>query len=431
MSNEEISKLSKGKWTPSTIKYYTPGIKSAHPSQWEDSIALLDKLISSGLTLDDVGTAVTVSEDIKSHGINLDSVIDLLFTADTSSLEITALIHQYELLRESSLSPENVSEALSLKEELEKKGVGLDSLVPLVELAKKHGEPQQIIQALSKHESLSELTEQVDSTRHELESLDQQVQEVETKLTQLVKPIEAYEKAAKLGFTEQELNKLSGLVEKYGGINEVLKVVEAYTSHADIASKTTKIKAELGEIQGKISKLETQYAHLKTATIMCDNLIQQYKFGLDAITTIFSVAKNYGEPLDVLKSIEVYGKLQALQQELGKLKGNVAECKELLAQLEGNNQEALNHIESLNARAMTVGAEVSKVEHKLQESKALLKIINLINDPSSADYNEYGPLVVALVKAVLQWVSTNEKYFPYPHGMKSALQNLLKDLGGD
>ena len=88
-------------------------------------------------------------------------------------------------------------------------------------------------------------------------------------------------------------------------------------------------------------------------------------------------------------------------------------------------------MDSLNARAMAAGAEVIKVEHKLQESEALHKVFNLINDPSSAGYNEYGPLVVAMVKALLQWVSTHEKNFPYPHSMKSALQNLLKELGGD
>jgi phage shock protein A len=431
MTNEEISELSKGKWTTSTVKFYTPGIKPAQPSSWQNAASLLDSLISADMTLDDVETAVNLHADLKSSGVSIDQMVNLVCAADSASIDLINLIKQYEEFKKLGISPGNAAEALSLKKELEEMGLGLGSLAPVIELAKKHGGPQQMIQALSKFESLGELTEQVDSTRNELESLNQQVVESETKLNQLLKPIEAYQKAVKLGFTEQELEKLSGLAEKYGGIKEVLEAVEAYTSHADISNKTTKAKTELDELRSKISKLETQYAHLKTATTMCDSLIQQYKFGLDAISTMFSVAKKYGEPLDVLKSIEVYGKLQALQQELGKLKGNVAECKELLAQLEGKNQEALNHMDSLNARAMAAGAEVTKVEYKLQESEALHKLFNLINDPSSAGYNEYGPLVVAMVKALLQWVSTHENNFPYPHSMKLALLNLLKELGGD
>lgn len=437
MSNEELSKLSKGKWTPSTIKFYTPGIKPAHPSQWEDSVALLDKLISSGLTLDDVGTAVTVSEDLKSHGVNLDNVIDLLLAADSSSLEIADLIQQYELFGESGLSPKNVSEALSLKEELERRGLGLDSLAPLVELAKNQGEPRRIIQALSKYASLNELSEQVDSASGELESLNQQIdekcqqmEEVETKLTKLKMPIEAYEKAIDLGFTEHELAKLSGLTQKYGGVKEVLKAIEAYASLFDILNKNTKAKAELSEVKANISKLETQYAHLKTAITMCQTLIQQYKFGIDAISTIFSIAKKYGEPLDVLKAIEAYGKLQVVQHELGEFEGKVNQCKELLGQLQGEYQETLDRLESLNATALRVGAEVGKVEGELAASRQWQEVMNLIKDPVTADYAQHGPVALVIAVALHKWLSANEEKFKSYHTVKSGLQNLIKELGG-
>lgn len=431
MTNEEISKVSKGKWTTSTVKYYTPGIKIVDAGLWQDAVSLLDNLVSAGMTLDDIETATNLHEDLESSGVSTDQVVDLVLAADSASLDLPDLIKQHEESSKLGLLPGDIAEALNLKKELEEMGLGLGSLTPLVELAGKHGEPQQIIEALSKHESLGELTERVDSTEHELESLDQQVQEAETKLAQLVKPIEAYEKAAKLGFTEQELNTLSGLVEKYGGINEVLKAVEAYTKRADISNKTTKAKVELGEIQGKISKLETQYAHLKTATTMCDTLIQQYKFGLDAIGTIFSIAKQYGEAVDVLKAIEAYGKLQVLKQELSHLEGSISERKELLAQLEGKSEVVLEHFESLNAKAMKVGADVTEVENRLQESKALHKIVSLINHPESASFEEYGTLLAAVVNSILKWVNANEKRLAYSYSIKSGLQSLLKELGGD
>jgi hypothetical protein len=81
--------------------------------------------------------------------------------------------------------------------------------------------------------------------------------------------------------------------------------------------------------------------------------------------------------------------------------------------------------------AMKAGAEVSKVESRLDESKHLQQVVNLLNDPVSASYNEHGPLVVAMVQAVLKWVSTHEKHFLYPHSMRSTLQSLLKELGAE
>lgn len=144
MSNEEISKVSKGKWTPSTVKFYTPGIKPEHPSPWEGAVALLDKLVSSGLTLNDAEKAVAVSDELKSKGVSFGQVIDLLLATDSSSLQMADVIYQQELLKELGLSLKDVSEALNLKAELEKMGLKLDSLAPVVKLAKNYGEPQQI-----------------------------------------------------------------------------------------------------------------------------------------------------------------------------------------------------------------------------------------------------------------------------------------------
>ena len=45
MSNLEISKLSAGKWSPSTIKYYTPGVKLTQPSPWQNAVALLEAFL--------------------------------------------------------------------------------------------------------------------------------------------------------------------------------------------------------------------------------------------------------------------------------------------------------------------------------------------------------------------------------------------------
>lgn len=100
MNNTDISELSKGKWTPSTVKFYTPGIKPAHPNPWDNAVASLDKLLSASLTLDDVETAMTVAEDLDSHSTSLGQVIELLVAAESSSIEIADLFHQQEQLKQ-------------------------------------------------------------------------------------------------------------------------------------------------------------------------------------------------------------------------------------------------------------------------------------------------------------------------------------------
>ncbi len=79
VANGEISELSSGKWSPSTIKYYTPGIKPLHPNEWDSAVKLLNAMIASGLSLDHVETAVAISDQLQVAGVSLSQLVDLFF----------------------------------------------------------------------------------------------------------------------------------------------------------------------------------------------------------------------------------------------------------------------------------------------------------------------------------------------------------------
>ncbi len=98
LSNEEISELSGGRWAPNSIKHYTKGIPS--PSTQCDSVVqLLQNLNAYGLTLGDVEKTVETYEGLKSHDIPLESITDVLFAAECSSMDIADLMHQYQLIQ--------------------------------------------------------------------------------------------------------------------------------------------------------------------------------------------------------------------------------------------------------------------------------------------------------------------------------------------
>lgn len=437
MSSEEISKLSNGKWTPSTVKFYTPGIKPAQPSPWQNAVALLDSLISTNMTLDDVETAVTVFEELDSKGINLEQVIDLLLKAESASVDLGTMVEQHKALKEFELSPEDIANMLALKKELEAKELSLESLPTLVKLASNYGDVQKVLEAIAAYGSLEEVQAKINLATSELESLstqagsaNQKLQETQAKLSELSKPLDAYHKAVELGFGEKELVSLSLLAGKLGGPKAVLQALKEYANLAEIKNRVSKAKSELSALESEITKLFTKHSHLATAINMCQTLINQYKFGLDALATTLSLAGKYGDPLTVLKTIETYGKLQAIQQKLATLEGKIAERQELLAQLEGKHKEALEKIESLNAAALKVGATVGKVESQLDNSKELQKLINLINNPASADYDGYGPLVLVVAASLRKWVVNYEHKFKLTYSIKNGLESLISELGG-
>lgn len=437
LSNEEISQISKGRWSPSTVKGYTKGVKAPASSPWQDTVSLLNDLISTGINLEDINTVLTVTEDLKSREVSLTDVIDVLCTADSVGVDLTTLVNETKELTESGLSLNNVKEAIKLKNKLEAKGLLLDSLLVLVKLANTYGDAQKVLEAVSAYGSLEDMKAEINTTNKELQSLNaegtsarQNLQETQDALAELAKPLEAYKKAVGLGFGE-ELDGLAILADKFGGPKAVFQVLKGYVDYSEINNKVSQAQSELVTLESEVNKLRAEYSHLAAAVKMCQTLISNYNFGLDVISTTLSLAEKYGEPLIVLKSVEVYGKLEVMQEELTRLESKVIKRKELLAQLEGKNDEALKQLESLSAIAMKTGAEVSKVESRLEESKHLHRVIVLINDPSLANYQEYGQLAVAILKSILKWVTNNEKHFLYPNRMKSALQDLITELGGD
>jgi len=273
VASDEISRLSKGKWTSSTVKFYTPGIKATQPSPWQDIVSLLENIISKDMTLEDVELAANVNQYLKDKELTLEQIIDLVKDADSGSVNLRTLVNMNKELKESGLSFKYVAETLSFKKELEKRNLSIDSLAPLVELAKNYGEPAQVIEAFSQYTSLNELKEKITGANEELEAVSQELaseyqrlDETQSKLSRMQEPLKAYEEVKKLEFGKAELTKLSNLAKKHGTVKKVLNTVETYADYAEINEERNEAKTKLANLEAEIGQLATTYSHLKTAT---------------------------------------------------------------------------------------------------------------------------------------------------------------------
>jgi chromosome segregation ATPase len=294
-----------------------------------------------------------------------------------------------------------------------------------------------VLEAVSKYGTISELNEnlaktdkRLKSAKNELASETGCLDEAKANLIKLKEPLESYRNVVKLGFSEAELRELANITQKYGGVKRVFEAIKAYADYTDICNEISGAKTTLAETKAEIAKMEEQHAHLKTAVEMCDDLIRTYKFGLDAITTIFSIAQKFGEPINVLKAVEEYGEVLTMQQQLEELEARVTELRRLVAELEARYQEMLDQLESLNARALNIGQDIGRLQSEIKQSKGLERILNLINDPESANYEEYGPLVLATAVSLRKFVLVHEQRFKFPSSIRSGLDGLIKDLGG-
>jgi len=438
MSNQEISTLSGGKWSESTVKGYTKGVKAENTSPWQNIAGLLHDVIKTGIALEDLDTAVVMVEDLKTRGVTLDDMAEILLTADSASISLDIIVQLAKTIKEGGLKPNDVTNTVEMKKQIEENGFSLDSLPVLAKLAQTYGEPQKVIEAFSAYGSLSELKREVEVTQDNLgelkagvNSLEQKSQQAKTDLSELEKPLQAYQNIFSLGFDEEELVKLANLAEIYGGHKVVLQALTLYADYQEIMEKTGEAKSQLNTLQTETGKINVKYDHLKSAVTMCDSLLYTHKFGLDAIVSILSVAKKYGQPLNVLKALDKYGSLKLLSDKNYEAEGQVQEKEKLLHLLEGQYQAALNQIESLSTVMLKVGVEVTELKSKLASSKLTAKMIGFVNNPSSASYIDYGHVVVVFAVALLVWARENQHNFKSAFSIETGLKSLISELGGD
>ncbi len=437
MSNSEISVLSNGKWSESTVKGYNTGIKTSEPSPWGDAISLLNDLISTGMSLDDVDTTLTIDKDLKSRDVGLDDIVEILLAADSASVDVATITQQIKQLKDSGLSITKVREAIELKKTLKEAGFSLDSLPALASLAQKYGDSTKVLEALDAYTSLKEIHADTAVAKKELEDVkseattsSQKMQETEAKTAELEKPIQAYGTALKLGFSEKELTSIVDLTNKFGGPGQVFKALKMYKNITELTDKISSVKSKLATLNTTLSQLETKHNHMITAVDMCETLIHKYKLGMDAIALLLSLAGKYGEAIEVLRAMEAYENIIAMKQELTKLEGKVYETQNLLAKLEGQHETVQKHLDSLCELALTVGAEVGKVKAEFEASGTPRKTVELINNPGIANYVQHSGIVLTIAIALRNFVLKNEDKFKSAHAIKAGLADLIRDLGG-
>jgi len=170
---------------------------------------------------------------------------------------------------------------------------------------------------------------------------------------------------------------------------------------------------------------------------MCQKLLRDYKFGLDAITSILDTARRYGEPIQVLKALEACGKLEAIDEkvrqlklEVVKIEAKIEQLKKTQSQYEARNKANLDQFEALNVRAIEVGRTLGSIEEQLKQSTRARDILNLLQNPVAASYQDYAPWVLPLVWSIKVWVNENKSRFSLSYRIDEGLDALAKNLGG-
>jgi DNA repair exonuclease SbcCD ATPase subunit len=438
MSNEEISKESQGKWSVSTVKGYTGGISAPSPSPWQDAVSALTDLIAANLSLDDIKAVLAVNHTLAAKKLTLENVVELLQTVAAAGLDHVHLINDVKALHQSGLSLKEAAGALALKTTMESHGLKLEDLPMLVKIAQQHGDAKQVLEAFSVYKSLTELQDEASATQNELGKIhaaqkdaEKKLEQIEAKSQKMQAPIKAYQKVLEYGFTTKVMGDLAFIAAKHGGPGPILQGFKDYSSLLEIKAEFAQTKAKLDDCESKISQSITKHGHLTSAIKMCETLIADYQFGIDALGTVLGVAKKFGEPVAVLKAIEAYGELIAIKKQADELAGTVAERQQLLAGLEAKFKEAFENLDKLYATVLSVGKQTGDLEGEFKATEHLQRLLDIIKNPEGASYTEHGQIVLLLAANLNKWVAAHATNFKWStDNIKSGLKQLIQELSG-
>ena len=181
---------------------------------------------------------------------------------------------------------------------------------------------------------------------------------------------------------------------RYGDLEKLLKTRK---------EKTESYGLRLAQVQSQVETLEKKRAKIEAA--------------IDALK-VAGIKELKGMTEAANKQLKAMGATQIREtQVVGQ--GVRKELDNLFAQLD-----------ALGGKAIMVGRAVGTVEEQLRRNGKARDILNLLENPMAATYEDYVALVLLLAISMRIWVSNNKDKFSLSYRVDEGLEALIKNLGG-
>lgn len=413
-------------------------------SSLDEVVGFVKDLKERGTTLSQLSETVKLNSQLERMGTSTNEIAGFVQELNQEKIDTPSFVSLFRNWHKVGLTLADAQSVLSFKAQLEDAGFDIEALFEIAEAAGKFGSPREVLEAVAKHGSLEELDEEVqtkqgaldtlatemESRAQELDAAGQKLEEIRNETATIGKALATYKRLEAIGFDEKALQELAKATDKYGDLRTVLAGVNSFGDLSEIKAASEEMRGKLQQQKAALKDVEGKHSHLKSAIGMCQKLMQDHKFGLEAITAILATAKMYGEPIKVLKAVESYGKRKAMDEEARQLEARIEQLKKTQSQYEARHKAILDEFEALNVRALEVGRTAGAAEEKLKGDTMARDLLILLQTPTSASYEESLPLVVVLLRGITIWALMNKNKFRYPSLIDRNLQEVLGNLAG-
>jgi predicted nucleic acid-binding Zn-ribbon protein len=325
-TNQQVSELTNEAWTEPTIKLYTRGIEVKDSSVKQNEVKLISEMIRKGLNFEDVQFALSLKTDLDSRGLDFKAVSSLLEGAARVGLSLNPLIMLFQDIGEILPKPSinDLTNIITYRDELKTLGIGTSELRNLAETSRKYGGITGMLQAISTFEDLKSIQDEINKASADKQQLDTKVgllhSEIETLQKQkeaIQRPLRLYEDLKIAGFDLTSLSTLAYTCKKYNSnAMQVLEAVNSYTNLAEIQLKTKELENVRQDEERRLKEIREQRAHLQTVLDMSNRLLYEFNYSIPGIQELHNMAKKYDDPIEVFKALGRYGELKNIEEEI-------------------------------------------------------------------------------------------------------------------
>lgn len=469
-TNLEVSELTGHRWREPTIKLYTRGTTASDPDPKQKATELLAALVGRGLTLENVAQAVLLMSRLEPMKLGIEDVARFVDEIQRTKVDLKWVLDVYQQSSSSGLSIAQMATFLHYRSELETVGITPASLTTIYEISKQYGGYEKVFEAMKSYANLESLRNQIANLQNSKAVLETSVKKLTDDAEQLKRDmmkmehvIDTYNRLLLKGFDEKTLDELKRSSEKYGGHKAVLEAINEYAGLTGLQQKISSLRLEESKVEAELKKVEADKAHLLTVIEMSETLLYKQKFSPSAIADICELAKKYGEPLAVMKAINVYGEMKAIDAEAKRLtttrdelKNRVSELDIRLQNLRGTADDIqksiastleslslkvnelpkamassfVEGIQTIRTKALEAGEALGTIREDVKKLKSLEIIVDLIERPAEVriEFNRVNDLSLGFVTGLQTYVEVNKEKIRDSHTLEQSIRSLRELL---
>lgn len=431
---DEISEFSDQRWNPVTIRQYAKHVRVKKGGDKMSAVDLVNWMMTKGYDFESLEAAKGMQERCDEASLDLDAVGTFLTTCGEWSIGTQEAIATAAKMKSQNVTPEDITRELALRRTVEESGADYEDMLsdftdwwgedPGLEATRKArelvsrmesrkltlSETETTIDHLERAGSPSEVAQEVEALgglrgiqaatakavgekrgaeeeanqiRKEAEKLAARNEKASAELADKDAALRALRKVESVGWTAESLGALSELSERWGGQGAVLKGVGSYSVARDADEEAARASQRAEVEEDKMKALRTKRAHLEMVVSTVDELMKK-GYGVDAIEQIYHTAELHGPPIQVLRKLDVYGRVEDLREEETKLSNRTKE-------IEGRIVKKEQELASLKA-GFAPFLEVVKEGRSLQDFRVIAEA-SLRFGPTATvleAVNEYG-----------------------------------------